>query len=889
MSTTPDNQILVELGREDTFPANLFDLNGRTVVFTPDGHGGYSRSVQSVLWEDDIGRAVEDGTEIQLDSFMFDFADRRWGSFFVSRRGLITFGEPPTYVASRFWFVRMSQIASEFVTAPTISPLFKLFLGGEFSGYGATQHVSHRPDRVVVTWITTDPDSHVHGVPPEQPARFQAVLGADGSIRFHYADAPFGDGIVGLFLDEGVSKGDLIAHIQDPRNPGLPGHLDLVEVAIYEDVSSWDKVIVEFVVRSPMPTPGEGTVFKYRAYFDDDLDQPFADGPDFFWQVNVGAGNEYTTRHGASRPVVDESRRRVSFLVDLGEFGGTSGAVAADAFQEDNGSRVHRNGWTSSTTLEFPEAKPADLSRSDSRSSRRQNEVFHHQSPPDLEEIACRIIGVLGDEFDLFVFHNEFPVDRQNLGTPGNGQRADVKGIGVEHRNRTPACGSGRLKRHWQLPVSMRSRSVLDKSAHGGTDAHDKGLALFAHEFTHAWTAHLSYLRDGEREPLFGNFCACHWRFDLHTPAAFPWRGTEVPSIMAGGGGRYWRDNGDGTYTSIANYWGSGPSWLDLYAMGLASADEVPDMFILRDLESVDGQGYCRRGRYCDGAVWTGDKEIVSIDQVVAAEGPRIPSALDAQRDFNAGFVYLLEPGQAPDPDLLRLHAEYRAKVIEHWSHVTGGRSRMTTTVPDVANRSPVALGTLPDHAVGVGGGVVVDAGAAFRDPDGDPLTYEAVSSAPAVASVEVSGSTVTVRAVSAGIATVTVTATDISGSNTTATLAFRVTVGGLPSTTFTDDPILPGVTTVKAVHFTELRERIDLLRDGAGLAPFAWTDPVLTAGVTPVRLSHLLELREALAAAYRASGRAGPVFTDATPMSETTPIRAMHLMELRAAVVALQ
>ena len=117
---------------------------------------------------------------------MFHFADRRWGSFFVSRRGLITFGEPPTYVESRFWFVRMSEIASEFVTVPTISPLFKLFLGGESSGYGATQHVSHRPDRVVVTWITTDPDSHVHGIPPEQPARFQAVLGADGSIRFHY-------------------------------------------------------------------------------------------------------------------------------------------------------------------------------------------------------------------------------------------------------------------------------------------------------------------------------------------------------------------------------------------------------------------------------------------------------------------------------------------------------------------------------------------------------------------------------------------------------------------------------------------------------------------------------------------------------------------------------
>ena len=676
VSTTPGNQILVELAPEDAGPANPFDLNGRTLVFATDGHGGYSRSVRSVTWEEDVGEPLARGAEIQLQSFMFDFAGQRWASFFVSRHGVITFGEPLTY---SYWdsenrFDTMSEIGSKFVTTPTISPLYKPMLGGRSDRYGATQHVRHEPDRVVVTWTTTEPDYYVHGVPPEKPARFQAVLGADGSIQFHYADAPFGDGIVGLFFDEGVSKGNLIAHIQDPRNPRLPGHLDLVEVAIYEDASSDDKVIVELVVRSPMPTPGEGTVFKYRVYFDDDLDQPFANGPDFYWQVNVGAGDEYTARYGASRPVVDESRHRISFLVDLDEYGGISGAVAADAFQEDNGSRVHRNGWTSSTTLEFPEAKPVDLSRSDSRSSRQQNEAFHYRGVPDTEAIACRVIGVLGDAFDLFVFHNEFRVDSQESATPWNGQRDDVRGIGVEHRNRSAPCGEGRLVGHWKQPVWMKSDHVTNHSRqHDDTTRFDRGLLLFAHEFTHAWTAHLSFLRDGgSREPLFGQYCRCHWRTDLHIPAAFPWHQDE-PGPRSLMGGRYWRDNGDGTFTPWDGYWGGGHSWLDLYAMGLAEAHEVPDMFILRNLEPVNEGD--RRGPH------TGDKEIVSIEQVVAAEGPREPSSAAAQKDFNAGFVYLLEPGQTPDPDMLRLHADYRDKVIEHWSHITGGRSRMTTTV----------------------------------------------------------------------------------------------------------------------------------------------------------------------------------------------------------------
>ena len=105
----------------------------------------------------------------------------------------------------------------------------------------------------------------------------------------------------------------------------------------------------------------------------------------------------------------------------------------------------------------------------------------------------------------------------------------------------------------------------------------------------------------------------------------------------------------------------------------------------------------------------------------------------------------------------------------------------------------------------------------------------------------------------------------------------------------FSDHPIVPHVTPVQALHFAELRERIDEVRAVAGLTAFSWTDPVLQAGVTPVRLVHLLELREALGAAYAAAGRPAPVWTDSGAVSGTTPIRAAHLMELRAAVLALE
>ena len=111
----------------------------------------------------------------------------------------------------------------------------------------------------------------------------------------------------------------------------------------------------------------------------------------------------------------------------------------------------------------------------------------------------------------------------------------------------------------------------------------------------------------------------------------------------------------------------------------------------------------------------------------------------------------------------------------------------------------------------------------------------------------------------------------------------------GSAAAQFTDDPIRPGVTPIKAVHFTELRIRIDASRAAAGLSPFLWTDPVLQAGVTPIRLVHLLELREALAAAYEAAGRAVPRWTDAAPVAGSTVTRAAHLRELRALVIGLE
>ena len=208
-----------------------------------------------------------------------------------------------------------------------------------------------------------------------------------------------------------------------------------------------------------------------------------------------------------------------------------------------------------------------------------------------------------------------------------------------------------------------------------------------------------------------------------------------------------------------------------------------------------------------------------------------------------------------------------------------------TVTVTPGANLPPAAVATLPDRTLQVDTTLEMDLSAVFVDPDQDPLAFAASSSVPNVVTARASGARVTLTAAALGTAAVRVSATDPVGQSAAQT--FRVTV--TRSAPFTDDPLRPGVTPVRAVHFKELRTRIDALRRPAGLGPFPWTDPVLIPGETPVRLVHLLELRAALAQVYAAAGRAEPRWMDATPVAGATAIRAAHVTELRAAVLVLE
>jgi hypothetical protein len=115
---------------------------------------------------------------------------------------------------------------------------------------------------------------------------------------------------------------------------------------------------------------------------------------------------------------------------------------------------------------------------------------------------------------------------------------------------------------------------------------------------------------------------------------------------------------------------------------------------------------------------------------------------------------------------------------------------------------------------------------------------------------------------------------------------------GGNPSTysnrvlgtaiTFVDSNLTAGVTPIKAVHMTELRQAVNSVRQAAGLADANWTDPNLV-GAT-VRGVHVQEMRDSLSQALTTINADAPIFTDPALAigSGGTFIKKVHIEELR-------
>lgn len=199
------------------------------------------------------------------------------------------------------------------------------------------------------------------------------------------------------------------------------------------------------------------------------------------------------------------------------------------------------------------------------------------------------------------------------------------------------------------------------------------GRYVFGQEFMHRWGSFVNIEKDGlEADALLGRDTA-HWSYYLHTPN----------SPMEGNA---WVDNGDGTWTTSKSA-ASTYSDLDLYLMGLVGPDEVgPQTFLQVDEEAavLAGVNPATTPVYLGGGAdvtLPATPITFTLDDIIAAEGPREPSVEDSPKEFRMAFLVLVLQDDPFDDAVIAEIEGLRQTFEADWEEDVGHRADLITTL----------------------------------------------------------------------------------------------------------------------------------------------------------------------------------------------------------------
>lgn len=286
-------------------------------------------------------------------------------------------------------------------------------------------------------------------------------------------------------------------------------------------------------------------------------------------------------------------------------------------------------------------------------------ERFASSSSLDLVAAGKRFYASHSDDYDQLVFWTDTPVMTDAFAFETTVQNA-IRGTGLDQFDVAAEFGSaGAL----QSIVNMDRVSKYPAGPAGRFFGENSTLGILAHETGHRWLTRIHFLDRDRRlsDALLGRQRA-HWSFFVDSDGSVM-EGNEIEDL---GGGSF------RTATTAEKY-----SRLDLYAMGLATAAEVPPWFYVEAPIS----GFERDDGTIAEVGITGTRRDVLIQDVIDAMGPRLPAAPDSPRLHRQAFVYVRRPTAVQDgQDLVKL-ARIREQFDQFFSRATENRMRVRTTL----------------------------------------------------------------------------------------------------------------------------------------------------------------------------------------------------------------
>jgi Tol biopolymer transport system component/flagellar hook assembly protein FlgD/subtilase family serine protease len=270
--------------------------------------------------------------------------------------------------------------------------------------------------------------------------------------------------------------------------------------------------------------------------------------------------------------------------------------------------------------------------------------------------IATEFFRTHKDEYDfLVVFSNfDFPMpDDGHAKAFYMGVKNDTRNIGITPFNYAQEFGSTNDRLQGMVDMGNLRSLASDPM----DPKFNETLYVLSHEMMHRWGARAKFKNfDGSDSTALLGKDQDHWSFLLDSGGSLLY-------------GNRWQNNGNGTFTSIAPqnamklY-----SPLDLYLMGMIDKSKVPPMLLI-DSPGIDP------GRLPEaGVTIPGTARTVTIDDIIAAMGPREPDASASQKSFKTAFIYITQPGTFT-PDAIYSIENIRNGFVTRHSILTDGAS----------------------------------------------------------------------------------------------------------------------------------------------------------------------------------------------------------------------
>jgi len=310
-------------------------------------------------------------------------------------------------------------------------------------------------------------------------------------------------------------------------------------------------------------------------------------------------------------------------------------------------------------------------------------EFFSRTTQVDVISVAQAFYATHPDRdvYDFIYVITDFEFNLGSVGTFAFYQsfRNDAAGIGLVQFDSDPEgrIGGRRIQGILNLSNIDEDYPELPTTRFLGAN---NALSIMAQEQGHRWLSYVGYTGVNPRL-LLGRDDA-HWSFFLNIESTLSHPAARRSSSMEG---NVWRENGDGTFTSVNLI--DGYSRLDQYLMGLRPAAEVPETFVINGR----GGGVDRESAPEPNVTINGTKQAVTINQIVQANEARTPDAAAAQKNFRAAVALIIREGAPPAPALLNKVMRYRLAWESYFAQSTDYLAGINTGLADAAVSRVVA------------------------------------------------------------------------------------------------------------------------------------------------------------------------------------------------------